>query len=60
MSELRKMSEQEANALRCMAHEIIIKLWRAGKIDHLNLLEQHACSAATDINNQPSGAGKEK
>ena len=35
------MTESEANELRSVAHEIIIKLWRAKQVKHLDLLMAH-------------------
>lgn len=44
------MSDREADQLRCLAHDIIIKLMNAGRLNALALLEQHAKSAINKVN----------
>jgi len=39
------MKENEANDMRCIASEIIIKLMEAGQWEQLWLLQRHATSA---------------
>lgn len=43
------MTESEANELRNVAHEIIIKLWKAKQTTHLDLLKAHCQSAIEEI-----------
>lgn len=45
--ELETVSREEANRLRCLAHEIIIKLMNAKHQAALNLLRKH-CEAALE------------
>ena len=46
------MSEKEADCLRGVAHEIIIKLMDAGRLGALDLLDQHIKAAKEKINRQ--------
>lgn len=46
------MIESEANELRCLAHEVIIKLWKAKQTKHLDLLMAHCQKAVEEIQNE--------
>lgn len=48
------MNEQEANDLRAVAHDIIIKLWKAKQTTHLDLLMAHCQSAIDEIKKEKS------
>lgn len=48
------MTESEANELRSVAHEIIIKLWKAKQTTHLDLLLTHCQSAIEEIKKEHS------
>lgn len=49
MKELRKLTPNEANELRCTASEIIIRLFEAGERDQLQLLHVTAQEAMRQI-----------
>lgn len=53
MQAITKMTPEQANALRCAASEIIIKLFCAGEKDQLRVLFVTAQEAVKQIEDSP-------
>ncbi len=48
------MTYTEANQLRCLCHEMIIKLMEAGELTHLKLLDDHTKAAVEKLESGPT------
>lgn len=51
------MTDSEANEIRLIANEIMLRLYKAGQRDQLNLLRIYAVRAIKEIDKKPNAAG---